>query len=313
MGGARLLSVAGERAAQIVTNDDLAQRLDTNDAWIRSRSGIARRRVAAAPETVEALGLGAAAKAVSAAGIDPLDIGLVLLATSSQPTPVPGAAPVVALGVGATNAVAFDINAGCAGFCTALGLAADSVRAGTTLHALVVGSERMTDIVDQDDRATAVLFGDGAGAVVVGPSETDEIGPVSWGTDATGAPLLTMPADTRHLFMDGQAVYRWATTALADKARDAVHLAGISPRDLRGFVPHQANLRIVNALVKELDLDPACVISDDVVDAGNTSAASVPLGLSRLIEEGRLQSGDPVLLFAFGAGLTWAGQVVRVP
>jgi 3-oxoacyl-[acyl-carrier-protein] synthase-3 len=308
-----LLALAAERPARVVTNDELATRLDTSDEWIRARSGIARRRVAGEAETIESLAIGAGAKALAAAGVAPSDVDLVLVATASLPTTVPGAAAVVATGIGASGAGALDINAGCAGFCYALGLAADAVRAGSARIALVVGSERMTDIVDADDRATAVLFGDGAGAAVLGAAATDEVGPTVWGSDGAGADLLRVSTDTRFLEMDGRAVYRWATTALAAPAQQAIERAGLRPGDLRAFVAHQANLRIITALAGALGLDEDCIVADDVVDSGNTSSASVPMALARLIDEGRLSSGDPVLLFAFGAGLTWAGQVVRCP
>ena len=313
MSGARLLAVAAERPARVVTNDELATRLDTSDEWIRARSGIATRRFAADVDTIESLATGAGAKALAAAGIAPSDVDLVVVASSSMPTTVPGAAAVVASGIGATGAGALDVNAGCAGFCYALGLAADAVRSGSAGHAVVVGSERMTDIVDAEDRATAVLFGDGAGAAVVGRAAVNEIGPTVWGSDGSGADLLRVPATTRTLEMDGRAVYRWATTALAGPARAAIERAELHPRDLRAFVAHQANLRIVTALADALGIDDTCVVADDVVDSGNTSSASVPMAMSRLIDEGRIASGDPVLLFAFGAGLTWAGQVVHCP
>ncbi|HVU72091.1 MAG TPA: beta-ketoacyl-ACP synthase 3 [Mycobacteriales bacterium] len=313
MSGARLLALAAERPARIVTNDELSARLDTSDEWIRTRSGIANRRFAADTDTVESLAIGAGAKALAAAGVSPSDVDLVIVATATMPTTVPGAAGVVATGVGAAGAGALDVNAGCAGFCYAVGLAADAVRGGSARHALVIGSERMTDIVDADDRATAVLFGDGAGAAVIGRANVNQIGPTVWGSDGSGADLLRVPAETGHLQMDGRAVYRWATTALAAPALAAIERAELHPRDLRAFVAHQANLRIITALAGAMGLDDTCVIADDVVDSGNTSSASVPMALARLIDEGRVSSGDPVLLFAFGAGLTWAGQVVHVP
>jgi 3-oxoacyl-[acyl-carrier-protein] synthase III len=314
LGGARLLSVAAERPRRLVTNDELPAALETSDAWIRSRTGIASRHIAGEGESVVDLATGAGGKALAQAGVDPADVDLLLLASCSLPTSVMGAAPQVAARLG-TRGGALDVNAACAGFSYALGLAADAVRVGTAQHVLVIGSERMTDIVDWTDRGTCVLFGDGAGAAVVGavPAADDGISPVLWGTDGTKAELIHIPQGEQALSMDGTAVFRWASAAVADLAREVCAKAGVRPEDLAAFVPHQANLRIIDASVKALGLPPTVVVADDVKYSGNTSGASVPLALSRLLDEGRVRSGDAVLLLAFGAGLAWAGQVVRCP
>ena len=310
--GARLLSVGDHRPDIVVTNDDLAARVDTNDAWIRTRTGIASRRVAGADETVVSMGAAAAAKALAASGRDALDLDLVVLATCSITYPVPGGAARVAHQLGAARSGAVDVNAACAGFCYALSWAADAIRSGSARHILVVASERLSSIVDWDDRGTCILFGDGAGAAVVGPSDDAGIGPVIWGSDGSLTTSIEIPDGGTTIQMDGTAVYRWATTAMVDAARDACAAAGVAPADLAAFLPHQANLRIVDSLARSLGIADDRVVRD-VVDTGNTSAASIPMALTRLVESGRCDSGAPVLLLAFGAGLTYAGQVVTLP
>jgi 3-oxoacyl-[acyl-carrier-protein] synthase-3 len=318
-----LLGVGEHRATQILTNADLEARLDTSDEWIRRRTGIVTRRIAAPEESIAAMGADAGAKALAAAGVDPTALDLVILATCTAQRPIPGLGPQVAERLGASGAGAFDVNGGCAGFCYALAMAADTVRSGSAEKVLVVASERLTDWVDADDRSMVVLFGDGAGAVVVGAADPDVatspgrhgkgpvgIGPVAWGHDGANAPVIEIRDE--FMQMQGSAVFRWATTALVPVARRACELAGIEPSDLAAVVPHQANLRILESMVRSLGATDA-VLARDVVDNGNSSAASVPLALARLIESGQVSSGDLALLFGFGAGLTYAGQVVRVP
>jgi 3-oxoacyl-[acyl-carrier-protein] synthase-3 len=266
------------------------------------------------------MGADAGAKALAAAGVDPADLELVILATCTAQRPIPGLAPQVAEQLGARSAGAFDVNGGCAGFCYALAMAADSVRSGSASKVLVVASERLTDWVDADDRSMVVLFGDGAGAAVVGAVEAEElasgtagpvgIGPVAWGHDGANAPVIEIRDE--YMQMQGSAVFRWATTSLVPVARRACELAGIEPSQLSAVVPHQANLRILESMARSLGAHNA-VLARDVVDNGNSSAASVPLALARLVESGEVQSGDLALLFGFGAGLTYAGQVVRIP
>jgi 3-oxoacyl-[acyl-carrier-protein] synthase-3 len=309
----RLLGLGQHRPPRVVTNDDLAATLDTDDTWIRDRTGIAARRIAAADAGVVSMATDASAKALADAGVDPTDVDLVVVATCTMPTAIPGAAAQVATGVGATRAGAFDVNAACAGFCYGLSVAADAVRSGTARHVVVVGAEKLSDWVDWSDRRSAILFGDGAGAAVVGPAadgQASGIGPVVWGSDGARAELIDVPVGGK-LRLDGPAVFRWATTSLADVARSACAAAGIEPTDLAAFVPHQANMRIVEAVARRLGATHA-VVADDITDTGNTSAASVPLALGRLRDEGRVAAGDRALLLAFGAGLTWAGQVVDV-
>ncbi len=315
---AALLGLGEHRASHELTNADLSARLDTSDEWIRRRTGIASRRVAAPEESIVVMGADAGAKALAAAGIAPAAVDLVLLASCTAARPIPGLAPQVAEVIGADRAGTVDVNGGCAGFCYALALAADTVRAGSAETVLVVASERLTDWVDADDRSMVVLFGDGAGAAVVGPSDVRAagapgpvgIGPVAWGHDGANAPVIEIRDE--FLQMQGSAVYRWATTALVPVARRACELAGVEPSDLAALVPHQANLRILESMARTLGA-PDAVLARDVVDNGNSSAASVPLALARLVGSGEVRSGDLALLFGFGAGLTYAGQVVRIP
>jgi 3-oxoacyl-[acyl-carrier-protein] synthase-3 len=309
--GARIAALGEHRPARVVGNDDLPAALDTGDAWIRSRTGIKSRRIAGRDESVVSMAADAAGKALAAAGIDPADVDLVLLATCSMPTQVPGGAAQVASALGANSAGAFDINAACAGFCYGLSAAADAVRSGTARTVVVVGSEKLSDWTDWTDRRSAILFGDGAGAAVVQAAAKPAIGPVVWGSDGTLSSLIDIPIGGK-LTLDGPAVFRWATTSLADVARRACAAAGITPADLDLLVPHQANLRIITALARSLGATDA-VVADDVVDTGNTSAASIPLALTRMTADGRARPGDRALLLGFGAGMTWAGLVIEVP
>ena len=315
MRGVRLAGVAAARPALELSNDDLVTRgLDTTDKWVRTRTGIERRGVAAEDEGVVELATAAAQKALAVAGCDPAATDLVIVASCTMPTPVPIAAAQVAATLGATGG-AFDLNAACAGFCYSLTVAADAIRTGRAEQVVVVGAERFSTWLDWTDRSTAIIFADGAGAAVLrAHPDADDVSPVVWGSDGAGADLIRIPPEDGHLRMEGAAVYRWATTALAPIAAAACEKAGIAVGELAAFVPHQANLRIVDALAKALHVDESVTaVARDIVTAGNTSAASIPMALARLQEEGRVRSGDPALLFGFGAGLTYAAQVVRCP
>jgi 3-oxoacyl-[acyl-carrier-protein] synthase-3 len=247
------------------------------------------------------------------AGVDATDVDLLVLATCTMRNAIPGGAARIATAVGAHGIGAFDLNAACGGFSYALSVAADAVRAGTAQRVVVVGAEKLTDWLDWSDRGTCILFGDGAAAVVVEPSDAMGIGPVAWGSDGDGHGLVGVPDGDWAIRMDGPAVFRWATTQLTPVARRACELAGITTDDLAAFVPHQANTRIVDAMTRALRLPANVVVAHDIAETGNTSAASVPLALSQLIATGQVKSGDAALLLAFGAGLTYAGQVIRIP
>jgi 3-oxoacyl-[acyl-carrier-protein] synthase-3 len=311
--GARILGLGAYRPRRRVTNDELAQVMDTNDEWIRTRVGIAERRWASEDETLVEMAVAAGGKALAASGLAPDEIDLVVLASASLKEPIPGIGPQVAHRLGIPRPGAFDLNAGCAGFCYALEVASASIRAGSARNALVVGVERLTDVVDKGDRSTAVIFADGAGAAVVGASEEPGIGPVAWGSDGDQFNAIEIAAGTGTMTMAGQAVYRWATTRLTDTLVQAMEAAGVEPEDVDVFAPHQANLRIVESMTKKLGFGEDVVVARDVVQSGNTSAASIPLALTALMESGEAKSGDLALVLGYGAGLTFAGQVLTLP
>jgi 3-oxoacyl-[acyl-carrier-protein] synthase-3 len=313
--GAKILAFGGYQPDRVVTNDDLAKIVDTSDEWIRSRVGIQSRRIATDDETVTDMAEAAGAKALAASGLSPAAIDLVIVATCSPVVPMPSVSATVAHRLGIVAPGAFDLNAACAGFCYALGTASHAVSAGGAGNVLVIGAEKMSSWVDWTDRSTCIIFADGAGAAVVGPCAEDEapgIGPVVWGSAGDQASKITVTGRTGAMQQDGQAVFRWATTAMHPVALEACTRAGVTPADISAFVPHQANLRIIEAIARKLGI-PRERVADDIVHAGNTSSASVPLALSRMAEQGRLQPGTPALLIGFGAGLSYAAQVITVP
>ena len=313
--GARVMSFGGYQPANVVTNDDLAARVDTSDEWIRSRVGIVSRRFAGPDETVADMAVVAGGKALAGSGLSPADIDLVIVATCSTESPIPNASAEVAYRLGIVAPGAFDLNAACAGFCYALSNASDAIRAGTARHVLVIGSEKMTSWIDPDDRSTCIIFADGAGAVVVGPvadGEPPGIGPVAWGSAGDMASKITIADRDSFIYQEGQAVFRWATTALHPIAAQACERAGIAVGDLSAFVPHQANLRIIEVIARKLGV-PRELMADDIVHSGNTSSASVPLALAAMAERGDLKPGSHALLLGFGAGLCYAAQVITVP
>jgi 3-oxoacyl-[acyl-carrier-protein] synthase-3 len=313
--GARILAFGGYQPDRVVTNDDLATLVDTNDEWIRSRVGIESRRIAADDETVEDMAEAAGAKALAASGLPPSSIDLVIVATCTPETQIPNVAAGAAHRLGIAAPGAFDLNAACAGFVYALNVAADAVRAGSARYVLVIGAEKLSSWIDWTDRSTCIIFADGAGAVVVGPvpeGEPTGIGPVVWGSAGDLAERITIPERNGYLRQDGQAVFRWTTTELHAVAREACARAGVTLDDISAFIPHQANLRIIEAIAKKLGI-PRERVADDIVHAGNTSSASVPLALARMAEQGRLEPGKPALLLGYGAGLSYAAQVITLP
>jgi len=313
--GARIMSFGGYQPANVVTNDELAARVDTSDEWIRSRVGIVSRRFAGPDETVADMAVVAGGKALAGSGLSPADIDLVIVATCSTESPIPNASAEVAYRLGIVAPGAYDLNAACAGFCYALSNASDAIRAGTARHVLVIGSEKMTSWIDPDDRSTCIIFADGAGAVVVGPvadGEPPGIGPVAWGSAGDMASKITIADRDSFIYQEGQAVFRWATTALHPIAAQACERAGIAVGDLSAFVPHQANLRIIEVIARKLGV-PRELMADDIVHSGNTSSASVPLALAAMAERGDLKPGSHALLLGFGAGLCYAAQVITVP
>jgi 3-oxoacyl-[acyl-carrier-protein] synthase III len=314
--GARVLAFGGYQPAKVLTNDELAKTVDTNDEWIRSRVGIASRRIAGPDESVADMATQAGGKALAASGLSSDDVDLVIVATCTPEVQIPNTAATVARRLGIAAPGAYDMNAACAGFCYALSNAADAVRTGTARNVLVIGAEKLSQWVDWTDRSTCIIFADGAGAAVVGPVADDGdapgIGPVFWGSDGELADKIYIKDRNSFIFQEGQAVFRWATTALAPIALKACEKAGVEPTELAAFVPHQANLRIIEAIARKLGA-PQAVVADDIVTAGNTSSASIPLALSRMMERGEVRSGQHALLVGFGAGMCYAAQVITVP
>ncbi len=311
--GAQILGFGGYRPRRRVTNDELAQVMETSDEWIRTRVGISERRWASDDETLVEMAVAAGGKAIAASGLAPDEIDMMVLASASLRAPIPGLGPPVAYRLGIPRPGAFDLNAGCAGFCYSLGVAASAIRSGDARNAIVIGAERLTDVLDMTDRSTAVIFADGAGAAVVGPSDEPGIGPIAWGSDGDQAGTIEIPQGKSTITMVGQSVYRWATTKLTDTLVEAMEKAGVGPDDIDVFAPHQANLRIVELMHKKLGFPERTVVARDIVQSGNTSAASIPLALCALLESGEAKSGDLALVLGYGAGLTFAGQVLRLP
>lgn len=310
----RIVSLGHYQPSRVLTNDDLAQMVDTNDEWIRDRVGIVTRRIADT-ETVADMAAAAADKALANSGLTAADIDLVVVATCSSVDRSPNVACRVAAKLGITAPGAFDINTACSGFAYALGTVDHAIQAGASRNAIVIGAEKLSDLTDWTDRSTCIIFADGAGAAVVTASaegETPGVGPVVWGSAPEKSDAVRIEGWRPYIQQEGQSVFRWATTALAPLALEACERAGVAPEELAAFVPHQANARIIDGIVKRLNI-PQAVIAKDIVESGNTSAASVPLALSKLVERREVPSGAPVLLFGFGGGLTYAGQVIRCP
>ncbi|MFF9397392.1 ketoacyl-ACP synthase III [Streptomyces sp. NPDC014646] len=331
---ARIMGVGGYRPTRVVPNEVILEKIDSSDEWIRSRSGIVTRHWANDEETVSAMSVEAAGKALADAGISPDQVGAVVVSTVSHFAQTPAIATEIADKLGTDKAAAFDISAGCAGFGYGLTLAKGMVVEGSAEYVVVIGVERLSDLTDLEDRATAFLFGDGAGAVVVGPSKEPAIGPTVWGSegDKAGTIKQTVPWDKFHtgdvsqlpldsqgnikfpaITQEGQAVFRWAVFEMAKVAQQALDAAGISPEDLDVFIPHQANMRIIDSMVKTLKLPEHVTVARDVETTGNTSAASIPLAMERLLATGRAKSGDTALIIGFGAGLVYAATVVTLP
>ncbi|MFI8342709.1 beta-ketoacyl-ACP synthase III [Streptomyces sp. NPDC085639] len=312
MVGSRVLALGHYQPSRVLTNADLEQMVDTSDEWIQSRVGIRTRRVAAEDESVSDMATKAAERALARAGLTGADIDFVIVATCTALDRSPNTAARVAAAVGAQAPAAIDVNTACSGFPHAMALADQSIRTGSATKALVIGVEKLTDFADWTDRTTCVLVGDGAGAAVVVASEEPEISPVVWGSVPEMGRAVRIEAPSNTFAQEGQSVYRWATTALPKVALEVCERAGVKPEELGGVVLHQANLRIIEPLARKIGAVNA-VIAKDVVESGNTSAASIPLALSKLVERGEIEKGSPVLLFAFGGGLSYAGQIINCP
>ncbi|MER6187472.1 ketoacyl-ACP synthase III [Streptomyces sp. NPDC001652] len=319
---ARILGVGGYRPTRVVPNEVILETIDSSDEWIRSRSGIETRHWASDEETVAAMSIEASGKAIADAGISAEQIGGVIVSTVSHFKQTPAVATEIAHKLGTAKAAAFDISAGCAGFGYGLTLAKGMIVEGSAEYVLVIGVERLSDLTDLEDRATAFLFGDGAGAVVVGPSQEPAIGPTVWGSEGDKSDTIKQTVawteyDSKDKFpaitQEGQAVFRWAVFEMAKVAKEALDVAGITADELDVFIPHQANERIIDSMVKTLKLPETVTVARDVRTTGNTSAASIPLAMERLLATGEAKSGDTALVIGFGAGLVYAATVVTLP
>ncbi|GAA3819740.1 beta-ketoacyl-ACP synthase III [Cellulomonas soli] len=319
----RILGLGGIRGERVVPNDDLVGPIDSSDEWIRQRTGIITRRRAEAGTDVLDLAEGAARAAIENAGLTGADIDAVILSTVTYFHQTPAGAAILADRLGATPAAAYDISAACAGYCYGIGQADALVRSGAARNVLVIGAEKMSEFVDPTDRSISFLLGDGAGAVVVGPSDFPGIGPTVWGSDGGQAQTIRQThswLDTRDhgagwptLRQEGQSVFKWAVWQMAPIAQKALDAAGVSADQIDAFIPHQANMRIIDQMIKQLKLPESVVVARDIADTGNTSAASIPLATERLLREGQVSSGALALQIGFGAGLVYAAQVVVLP
>jgi 3-oxoacyl-[acyl-carrier-protein] synthase-3 len=319
----KIYSYGAARGDLIVDNNQLVAAIDSSDEWIQQRTGMITRHRASPGILAVDLATDAAREAIEKSGVDPAKIGVVIVATISNVQQSPSIAAVVADRVGANPAAAYDMNAACAGFSYAVTQADALVRAGAATFALVIGAEKLSDVVDPTDRSISFLLGDGAGAVVIGPSDTPGISAPVWGSDGSRASAIGMNStllDYRAgdaawptLRQEGQAVFRWAVWDMAKVAKEALDVAGVTAEDLAAFIPHQANMRIIDEFAKQLKLPESVVIARDIADTGNTSAASIPLATHRLLKEHPELSGGLALQIGFGAGLVFGAQVIVLP
>ena len=316
----RVMSVAGARGSRVVDNAEMCTMIDSSDEWIRQRTGIVERRWTGEGEDELTLAIDASRTAIERAGLTPDQVDAVLVASISWSQQTPSMAAMVAHGLGMAQPAVMDVSAACAGYCYGLGLADAMVRAGTATHVLVVGAEAMSHVLDKSDRGTAFLFSDGAGASVVGPSDVPGISPTEWGSDPSQAEVITIDdwgqlesGQVPYIRMDGAKVFRWATTFIAERTREVLRAAGLEPQELDAFIPHQANNRITDSMLRLLRLPDTVTVARDITHMGNSSAASVPLAMDALLSSGEARSGQTALLIGFGAGLAYAGQVITLP
>lgn len=319
----RIYSYGAARGDLVVDNNALVGPIDSSDEWIQQRTGIITRTRSSAGVGAVDLATEAAREAIAKSGIAPEQIDLVVVATISNVQQTPSMAAVVADRVGANPAAAYDENAACAGFSYGITQADALIRSGAAHYALVIGAEKLSDIVSPTDRTISFLLGDGAGAVVVGPSDFPGIAAPVWGSDGSKADAVGMDHTLTEyrdgdsgwptLRQDGQTVFRWAVWEMAKVAKEALDVAGITADDLAAFIPHQANMRIIDELAKQLKLPEKVVIGRDIATTGNTSAASIPLATHRLLAEHPELSGGLALQIGFGAGLVFGAQVIVLP
>ena len=319
----RIYSLGASRGELVVTNDDIAGPIDSSDEWIRQRTGIITRRRASKSQSLMDMAVEASNEAIKGAGITPQEIGAVIFSTITHPYQTPSAATLLADLIGANPAPAFDISAACAGYCYGIAQADALVRSGVAKYVLVVGGEKLSDFIDPTDRSISFLLGDGAGAAIVGPSDTPGISPTVWGSDGSHWSSVSMTSSLLEfrdgestwptLRQDGLTVFKWAVWEMVKVAKEALEVAGVKAEDLSALVTHQANIRIIDELVKQLALPESVAVARDIVNTGNTSAASVPLAMHQLLKDGTVKSGGLALEIGFGAGLAFAAQVVVLP
>lgn len=319
----RIYSYGAARGDLVVPNDDLVGPINSSDEWIQQRTGIITRTRASHDVLAVDLATDAATEAIEKSGVSPDQIDLVIIATISNVIQTPSMAAVVADRVGANPAAAYDENAACAGFSYAVTQADALIRTGAAHYALVIGAEKLSELVDPADRSISFLLGDGAGAVVIGPSDFPGIAAPVWGSDGSKADAVGMNStliDFKEgvspwptLRQEGQTVFRWAVWDMAKVAKQALDAAGITVDDLAAFIPHQANMRIIDEFAKQLKLPESVLIGRDIATTGNTSAASIPLATHRLLAEHPELSGGLALQIGFGAGLVFGAQVVVLP
>ena len=314
----RIAGTGSYLPAQILTNAELAQRVDTSDEWIRSRTGIAQRHIAAPGEQTSDLALAAARQALGAAEVAPAEVDLIVLATTTPDMVFPSTACILQDKLGTRNGPAFDVQAVCSGFVYALGLADLMVKSGQARNALVIGAEIYSRILDWSDRRTCVLFGDGAGAVVLTPSAKPGILSTHLHADGHYRNILAVPGTVAHgavsgsplLTMDGNTVFKFAVKVLAEVAHEALTANELPTSAIDWLIPHQANIRIMEATAKKLHL-PAERMVSTVEKHANTSAASIPLALDLAVRDGRIRSGQHVMLLGVGGGFTWGSVLLR--
>ena len=319
----KIYSLGASRGDLTVTNDDVAGPINSSDEWIRQRTGIVTRMRASKDRSLMDMAVEASNEAIQKAGIKPAEIEAVIFSTITHPYQTPSAAALLAELVGANPAPAFDISAACAGYCYGIAQADSLVRSGTAKYVLVVGGEKLSDYIDPTDRSISFLLGDGAGAAIVGPSDSPGISKSVWGSDGSKWEAVGMTGsllDFRDgtgswptLVQEGQSVFRWAVWEMVKVAKEALEVAGVKPEELAALVTHQANERIIDEMAKQLALPESVVVAKDIITTGNTSAASIPLAMHALMAEGRIKSGDLALQIGFGAGLAYGAQVVVVP
>lgn len=319
----KIYSLGAMRGEIVVSNDDVAGPIESSDEWIRQRTGIVTRTRAGKDTSLMDMAVGASKEAIAKAGISPSEIDAVILATITFPYQTPSGASLLSELVGAHGAAAYDISAACAGYCYGIAQADSLVRAGVARYVLVVGAEKLSDFISPTDRSISFLLGDGAGAAIVGPSDHPGISKTVWGSDGGNWDKVGMTGsliDYRDgkiqwptLIQEGQSVFRWAVWEMVKVAKDALEQSGLEPEDLAALVTHQANVRIIDEFAKQLGLPDSVVVAKDIVETGNTSAASIPLAMHRLLAEGQVKSGGYALQIGFGAGLAYAAQVVELP